>query len=290
MQTNLISVVQDWPPKEDFAKEFPELYQDFANAVPIPNYTRRDGVLNVAAHFPINPGAVSPDLGPKMYNAFESSEQCGGKGSTRLHMDMADAVNIMLYASDREDGKPGCAVWDIYRAEDSEGIIDFICETFSLQREGNPIHSQQYYLDCDLRKRLFEKKGILSWRIYQKPGDAVFIPAGCAHQVCHSFEVWVGIADGLVLSHQVCNLADCIKVAVDFVSPENIERCEELTRDFRKENRTFAWKEDVLALRQTMFHAWNSLTRLPPSTNSTSEPSTSQTQVPEHADDLDMRS
>ena len=60
---------------------------------------------------------------------------------------------------------------------------------------------------------------------------------------------------------QVCNLADCIKVACDFVSPENIERCEILTREFREQNQSMAWKEDVLQLRTMMWFAWLSCAR-----------------------------
>ena len=40
---------------------FPELFEDFSNAVPVPNYTRRDGILNIASHFPV--GTIAPDLG-----------------------------------------------------------------------------------------------------------------------------------------------------------------------------------------------------------------------------------
>jgi lysine-specific demethylase 3 len=53
--------LKDWPPSTDFKSAFPELYDDFARAVPIPNYCRRDGVLNIASHFP--PDVVAPDLG-----------------------------------------------------------------------------------------------------------------------------------------------------------------------------------------------------------------------------------
>ena len=60
---------------------------------------------------------------------------------------------------------------------------------------------------------------------------------------------------------QVCNLADCIKVASDFVSPENIDRCEMLTREFREQNQSMAWKEDVLQLRTMMWFAWLSCVR-----------------------------
>ncbi|KAG9027471.1 hypothetical protein FRB95_007741 [Tulasnella sp. JGI-2019a] len=244
--------LKDWPPTDEFSRAFPELFQDFAQAVPVPDFTRRDGILNIASHFPTNEKAVVPDIGPKMYNAFESSEMPGGKGSTRLHMDMADAINIMLYASPRQDGSPGTAVWDLFRAEDAAALRKFLYDKYGAINT-DPIHSQFYYLDADLRKELFEQEGVTSWRVYQKPGDAVFIPAGCAHQVC--------------------NLADCIKVAVDFVSPENIDRCEGLTREFREQNQSMAWKDDVLQLRQTMFHAWNSMSNF---TETTDGPSRSQ--------------
>lgn len=52
---------QDWPPSTDFKTAFPELYADFSQAIPMPNYVRRDGVLNIASHFPSN--TVAPDLG-----------------------------------------------------------------------------------------------------------------------------------------------------------------------------------------------------------------------------------
>ena len=69
------------------------------------------------------------------------------------------------------------------------------------------------------------------------------------------------VACFLFCATQVCNLADCIKVACDFVSPENIERCEILTREFREQNQSMAWKEDVLQLRTMMWFAWLSCAR-----------------------------
>ncbi|GLB33276.1 putative clavaminate synthase-like protein [Lyophyllum shimeji] len=260
--------LKDWPPSTDFKKAFPELYEDFANAVPVPSYVRRDGVLNIASHFPSD--TVAPDLGPKMYNAMATSQAAGSKGSTRLHMDMADALNIMTYAAPATDGSPGCAAWDIYRAEDSDKLRAFLTEHFrsaakakekgdaaaaagsdkaatekAKQRAqgtqewagvNDPIHAQAIYLDEELRAALYAATGVKSYRIYQRPGEAVFIPAGCAHQVA--------------------NLADCVKVAVDFVSPENVERCERLTQEFREQNQRKVWKEDVLQLRTMMWFAW----------------------------------
>ncbi|KAI0677004.1 Clavaminate synthase-like protein [Trametes maxima] len=231
--------LKDWPPSTDFKTAFPELYDDFSRATPVPNYVRRDGVLNIASHFPSN--TIAPDLGPKMYNAMASFESQGSKGSTRLHMDMADAINIMTYASPTPDGRPGCAAWDIFRADDTTKLRKFLRKKFKGQYQHDPIHSQQFYLDSTLRQELYNDYQVRSHRIYQRPGEAVFIPAGCAHQVC--------------------NLADCIKVACDFVSPENIERCENLTREFREQNQSMAWKEDVLQLRTMMWFAWLSCTR-----------------------------
>jgi len=231
--------LKDWPPSIDFKTAFPELFDDFNRATPVPNYVRRDGVLNIASHFPSN--AVSPDLGPKMYNAMASFESQGSKGTTRLHMDMADAVNIMLFSAPTPDGRPGTAAWDLYKAEDSAKLRKFLRKKFKGQYQHDPIHSQQFYMDTQMRQELLDDYGVMSHRIYQKPGEAVFIPAGCAHQVC--------------------NLADCVKVASDFVSPENIERCEVLTKEFREQNQSMAWKEDVLQLRTMMWFAWLSCGR-----------------------------
>ena len=131
-------------------------------------------------------------LGPKMYNAMASSDTPGTKGSTRLHMDMADAVNVMLYSAPTPDGKPGTALWDIYDASDAGKIRDFLKNKFKGKFQNDPIHSQMFYLDCDLRKELYEEFGVKSYRIYQKPGDVVFIPAGCAHQArCFSLELTI---------------------------------------------------------------------------------------------------
>jgi [histone H3]-dimethyl-L-lysine9 demethylase len=52
---------QDWPPSDEFKNVFPDLYEEFHQILPMRQYTGRDGVLNLAAHFPLN--AVAPDVG-----------------------------------------------------------------------------------------------------------------------------------------------------------------------------------------------------------------------------------
>ncbi|KAJ3516957.1 hypothetical protein NMY22_g14077 [Coprinellus aureogranulatus] len=228
--------LKDWPPSADFKTAFPKLYKDFSDAVPVPDYVRRDGVCNIGSHFPTN--AVAPDLGPKMYNAWAANQNPGCKGSTRLHMDMADAMNVMLFASPCPDGSPGCAVWDIYRAEDSDKIRAFLRKKHNLGPHYDPIHGQQYYLDDAMRGMLYKECAVTSYRVYQRPGEAVFVPAGCAHQVS--------------------NLADSIKIATDYVSPENVDRCAKLTKEFREQNKSKVWKEDILQLKTMMWFAWQS--------------------------------
>ncbi|KAJ9474210.1 hypothetical protein PHBOTO_004286 [Pseudozyma hubeiensis] len=235
--------LKDWPPSAEFKHEFPELYQDFNRAVPAPEYTTREGILNLGSCYPA--GVIQPDLGPKMYNAWPASEAVRGQGTTRLHMDIADAVNIMLYAAPlagedvAEEHRPGVAAWDIFRAEDADALRAFLREEHAkLNFQDDPIHIQRFFISAPQRVKLYRKYGVKSWRIYQKAGEAVFIPAGCAHQVC--------------------NLTDCVKVAVDFVSPQNVERCFKLTAEFREMVKDYkkAWKEDVLSLRTTLWYAW----------------------------------
>lgn len=52
-----------------------------------------------------------------------------------------------------------------------------------LEPHHDPIHDQSWYLDGDLRMRLYTEYGVTGYAILQCLGDAVFIPAGAPHQV-----------------------------------------------------------------------------------------------------------
>ncbi|SCV68606.1 BQ2448_727 [Microbotryum intermedium] len=237
--------IKDWPPTTDFKSAFPVEYSDFMSLLPMGSMTRRDGVLNLAAHAPTN--SNPPDLGPKGYFSEESDDRPGGQGSTKLHMDVADAVNVMLWAGPWNEGAVGAAAWDMFRVEDADKIRDFLYEHFA-EKYGrpvaqmrlmmnDPIHSQLVFLDQDLRAQLLKSKGVKPFRIWQRPGEAVFIPAGCAHQVC--------------------NYADCIKVASDFVSLENVASCWLVTDEFRELTKEAQlWRSDVLQLKTQLLWAW----------------------------------
>lgn len=62
----------------------------YMNSLPFGSVTRRDGVLNIAAHYPLN--ANPPDLGPKGYFSEISDDEPGGNGSTKLHMVSSQAA------------------------------------------------------------------------------------------------------------------------------------------------------------------------------------------------------
>ncbi|GAA6059554.1 hypothetical protein JCM10212_000610 [Sporobolomyces blumeae] len=241
--------IKDWPPSNDFRNAYPALWQDFMSMIPVGSVTRRDGVLNISTHTPQN--ANPPDLGPKGYFSEISDDREGGQGSTKLH-----TVNVLLWSSNGPQAKPGVAVWDLYRAEDADKIREFLYEYIAelggysdieqvKATQDDPIHTQRFFLDQKLRQRLWEKKGVKSWRVHQEPGQVVFIPAGCAHQVC--------------------NFADCIKVASDFVSIENVGRCWQVTDEFRKQTREEKlWRSDVLQLKSQLLWAWRSAERFDP--------------------------
>lgn len=50
------------------------------------------------------------------------------------------------------------------------------------------------------------------------------------------------------------NLLNCIKVAEDFVSPENVSECFHLTQEFRALSDTHSNHEDKLQIKNIIYH------------------------------------
>ncbi|GFT80129.1 lysine-specific demethylase 3A [Nephila pilipes] len=258
--------LKDWPPGEDFSEKLPTRFEDLMRGLPLPEYTHRDGILNLAGRLPLF--FVRPDLGPKMYNAYGSALY-PTKGTTNLHLDVSDAVNVMVYVGIPSDGncelhiqealkaidEGGCdslmrsrvrqrdarpgALWHIYNARDADKIRDLLTKVAiekgdKLEAHHDPIHDQSWYMDTELRLRLYQEYGVEGYAIAQCLGDAVFIPAGAPHQVR--------------------NLHSCVKVAEDFVSPENIAHCFKLTQEFRNLSDTHTNHEDKLQIKNIIYH------------------------------------
>ncbi|XP_041368314.1 lysine-specific demethylase 3B-like isoform X2 [Gigantopelta aegis] len=261
--------LKDWPPGDDFSDLMPSRFQDMMQALPLPEYTQRQGVLNLASRLP--DFLVKPDLGPKMYNAYGSS-YFPSEGTTNLHLDISDAVNVMVYVGIPEDGPggraaheqaalkaiddAGCdtvtkrrvrevheipgALWQIYDAHDADKIRDFLNKVAKergevIEPDHDPIHDQSWYLDEELRERVYQEYGVVGYTIVQCLGDSIFIPAGAPHQVR--------------------NLHSCIKVAEDFVSPEHLNHCFRLTQEFRQLSDTHSNHEDKLQVKNIIYHA-----------------------------------
>ncbi|CAH9109939.1 unnamed protein product [Cuscuta europaea] len=145
---------------------------------------------------------------------------------------------------DETENSSGGALWDIFRREDVPKLEEYLRKHFMefrhiyccrVSQVVHPIHDQCFYLTVEHKKRLKVEYGVEPWTFIQKLGDAVFIPAGCPHQVR--------------------NLKSCIKVALDFVSPENVPECMRLTEEFRTLPKNHRAKEDKLEVKKMMIHA-----------------------------------
>ncbi|CAO2812755.1 unnamed protein product [Amaranthus hypochondriacus] len=251
--------LKDWPPDGKFEQRLPRHSAEFIRALPFKEYTHpRDGVLNLAAKCSLR--SLKSDLGLKTYIAYGRAQEMGyGDSVTKLHHHMSDVVNILVHTAQvahlgEGTHPPGNlkgskndsegALWDIFRREDALKLQEYLKRNYQdfghYRRSPSkqaiyPIHDQTFYLTQEHKRKLKEEFGIEPWTFHQKLGEAVFIPAGCPHQVR--------------------NLKSCIKVALDFVSPENVHECIRLTGELRHLPQNHRAKEDKLEVRKMIIHA-----------------------------------
>ncbi|XP_055961695.1 lysine-specific demethylase JMJ26-like isoform X7 [Mercurialis annua] len=283
-----------WPPIK-FDELSPRHGAEFTLCLPFKEYTHpENGPLNLAARLPKDSLKPDMGPKTFIAYGW-TQELGRGDSVTKLHYNMSDAVNVLTHTAevtlepdkltaierlkrahrkqdlrelysinqvleedadaemqigcvgasfDKGGADEGGAVWDIFRREDVPKLQEYLNKHFKefrhihccpLQKIIHPIHDQTMYMTLEHKRKLKEEYGIEPWTFIQKLGDAVFIPAGCPHQVR--------------------NLKSCIKVALDFVSPENVGECIRLTEELRSLPQNHPAKEDKLEVKKMYLHA-----------------------------------
>ncbi|KAL6305924.1 hypothetical protein BKA93DRAFT_730448 [Sparassis latifolia] len=137
----------------------------------------------------------------------------------------------MLWAATSASGRPGFALWHLFLAVTTPALDRALQTEYGLQ---NPIYTHSVYWTPDMLECLATKYGIRVITVHQYPGQAVFIPAGCPHQVC--------------------NMVDAIKIACDFFSVENITHTQHLTKELHQQRLTSGSGDDVLQFYTTLWY------------------------------------
>lgn len=70
-------------------------------------------------------------------------------------------------------------------ASDSPKVSNFLREQLGRgPGDSDPMHHQQFYFTEELLQDLWKKYQVAPFRFTQQVNQAVFVPAGAAHQVC----------------------------------------------------------------------------------------------------------
>ncbi|KAF7841986.1 lysine-specific demethylase JMJ25-like [Senna tora] len=143
----------------------------------------------------------------------------------------------------KKNAESSCAQWDVFRRQDVPKLIEYLkrhCNDFSRTNDYqkqmiHPILDQSFFLDSTHKMRLKEEFKIEPWSFEQHVGEAVIIPAGCPYQIR--------------------NPKCCVHVVLEFVSPENVTECIQLTNEVRLLPKGHEAKVDKLEVKKMALYS-----------------------------------
>ena len=194
---------ENWPSQEDhFAELLPAQFKDLMGALPLRDYTSREGRLNLAARLP--ECFVRLDLGPRMWGGYS-------KATFNLQYNVADAIHMMVARGEAKDLKgdlgevllaTGCdqtsaelaleapnkvgAIWHIFHPSQADKIKDFVMKNSKADQKKkpkDPLWVGHMYLKERLLEKLETETSIKPWTFVQSVGEGVIVPAGAPYQV-----------------------------------------------------------------------------------------------------------
>ncbi|CAJ2651335.1 unnamed protein product [Trifolium pratense] len=234
-------------------ESFPRHRAEFISSLPYKEYTDPfNGVLNLAVKLP--DGAIKPDMGPKTYIAYGFNQELGrGDPVTKLHCDMSDAVNVLTHVAKVELEYVGIKAikklkqthldqdkrelhlhCDNQDGETNDGVLDKSSSSINAD-DGLSSEVQPKEVDDSLDGALwdiFRREDVSKLEEYLKNHFTEF-----RHVHCSPLK------------------QSCTKVAMDFVSPENVGECFRLTEEFRKLPINHMSAEDKLEVKKMIVYA-----------------------------------
>ncbi|GCB65313.1 hypothetical protein scyTo_0004761 [Scyliorhinus torazame] len=220
--------------EKEFSERMPAQFDELHRHLPLSEYTRNDGKLNLISRLPEETAKSQLEL--RVCSVYGLGLDDSNAGSTSLRLELTDTIHILVHAEPLQEDwdmlekvflarmegdtvddaamrrlrdsseRPG-ALWHIYSTQDTDRIRTFL-QKVAGEGDAKAIAGQdemcrqRYYLDQVLRTRLFEECGIRSRVVLQFGGDAVLIPVATNYQVQY--------------------FTSCITVTKAFVSSEHV--------------------------------------------------------------------
>ncbi|CAL0320627.1 unnamed protein product [Lupinus luteus] len=259
--------LKDWPPSNLFEERLPRHCAEFISSLPYKEYTDPlKGALNLSVKLPRK--CLKPDMGPKTYIAYGVAQELGrGDSVTKLHCDMSDAVNVLTHIAKVELEHKNLVAIDKLKLkhleqdkrellrDDQEGETNIGVLSNSSSRVDGLSYGQELK-DIENVKSNQENSDIgedasdgALWDIFRRQD----VPKLQEYLKKHFRE----------FRHVHCRPLNqsCIKVALDFVSPENVGECFRLAEEFRTLPINHKSSEDKLEVKKIIVHAMDNVVK-----------------------------